>query len=91
MSMGKTKKVGTTGRFGTRYGTRARKRVREIEKTSRAQYKCPSCESRTMKRGSGIGIWECRFCGWKGAGGAWMPETISGRTAKRTTKRLSGQ
>ena len=86
--MGKTKKVGSTGRFGTRYGATIRKRVRKIEETLRITHKCPSCESVKVKRAS-IGIWECSFCGYRFTGGSWAPETPGGKIAQRTAKRLS--
>jgi len=86
--MGKTKKVGSTGRFGTRYGATIRKRVRKIEETLRIAHKCPSCESVKVKRVS-IGIWECTFCGFRFTGGSWAPETPGGKIAQRTAKRLS--
>ena len=86
--MGRTKKVGTTGRFGTRYGSTIRKRVKKIESTSKSSHKCPSCESIKVKRES-VGIWTCKFCGYRFAGGAWAPETPPGKLSHRTAKRLS--
>ncbi|MFX0114887.1 MAG: 50S ribosomal protein L37Ae [Candidatus Hodarchaeota archaeon] len=83
----KTKKVGSTGRFGTRYGTTLRKRVLRLEKELRVKHKCPSCSSQKVKRFS-VGIWICRFCGHKFTGGAYSPETPPGKTASRTAKRL---
>ncbi|MHA1972354.1 MAG: 50S ribosomal protein L37ae [Candidatus Hodarchaeales archaeon] len=86
--MGRTKKVGSTGRFGTRYGATIRKRVRKIENIMKSPHKCPSCDSLKVKRVS-IGIWECSFCGYRFTGGSWAPETPGGKIAKRTAKRLS--
>ena len=62
--MGRTKKVGSTGRFGTRYGATIRKRVKKIEQDSKRFHNCPSCDSLKVKRVS-IGIWQCRFCGFR--------------------------
>jgi large subunit ribosomal protein L37Ae len=70
--MGHTKKVGTTGRFGPRYGSTIRKRVAEIESEQKAYHKCPNCETRTLRRVA-AGIWECKKCKMKYAGGAWKP------------------
>jgi len=83
----RTKKVGSTGRFGTRYGATLRKRTLRIEKELKARHKCPSCSSPKVKRSS-IGIWICRFCGYKFVGGAYSPGTAPGKTASRTAKRL---
>ena len=46
--MPKTKKVGSTGRYGARYGSTIRKRVRQIEEKSKAVYKCPVCSMKTL-------------------------------------------
>lgn len=81
----KKKDVGSAGRFGTRYGRVARKEVAEVEKTSRAKHVCPSCESESVKRVSS-GIWQCRKCSHKFAGGAYAPETDAGETAHEALK-----
>ena len=70
----RTKKVGVTGRFGARYGSTIRKRVKAIEEKSRSLHKCPRCQSIKVKR-IAVGIWYCRKCGLKFAGGAYEPET----------------
>lgn len=73
-----TKKVGSTGRFGTRYGARLRKRVREIEANSKIRHRCPRCRLVKVEQKS-VGIWECRKCEYKFAGGAWEPQTNTGK------------
>jgi large subunit ribosomal protein L37Ae len=70
--MGKTRKVGVTGRFGTRYGVSLRRRTKEIETGVRSHHVCPSCESKKVKRVS-TGVWSCQKCGYKFAGGAYSP------------------
>ena len=45
-----TKKVGTTGRFGPRYGTRTIKIVTAMEKKTKKKQICPYCERPTLKR-----------------------------------------
>ncbi|HIH14269.1 MAG TPA: 50S ribosomal protein L37ae [Nanoarchaeota archaeon] len=73
----KTKKVGSTGRFGARYGLRIRKQVLDIERNQRQKQKCPFCLKFTVKRLS-KGIWECGHCSIKFAGRAYEPG-ITGR------------
>ncbi len=68
-----TKKVKSTGRFGVRYGRRIRVRSLEVEKTLKIRHECPSCTKKALKRIS-AGIWGCRTCGLKVAGGAYSPE-----------------
>lgn len=83
--MGRTRYVGSAGRFGTRYGRVARRDVAQVEKTSRAKHVCPSCENEKVKRVSS-GIWQCRKCSHKFAGGAYAPETSAGQTAKKALR-----
>ncbi|MEF8879863.1 MAG: 50S ribosomal protein L37ae [Candidatus Thermoplasmatota archaeon] len=78
----RTKKVGPSGRFQSRYGVRPRTRVRNIEKIQRAKHKCPSCGHKKVKRVS-TGIWQCRKCENKFAGGAYTPTTETGRNVKK--------
>lgn len=73
--MGRTKKVGRAGKFGPRYGTRARKLIVEIERKQRQPQKCPSCGAMKVKRLS-TAIWQCRRCGIKFAGAAYVPSTL---------------
>ena len=49
MSQG-TKKVGSTGRFGARYGVSVRRRLGAVEKKQRQKYECPSCSKVNVKR-----------------------------------------
>lgn len=66
----RTKKVGSTGRFGSKYGKKIRDRVKSIEKKKNEKYKCPSC-SRTAVTREASGIWVCKKCGKKYASGAY--------------------
>ena len=70
--MTKKKKVGSTGRFGARYGLKIKKKVLEIEKIQRKKCKCPFCAKLTVKR-LATGIWYCKACKTKFAGGAYAP------------------
>ena len=78
----RTKKVGPAGRFQARYGVRARTRVRNVEIIQRAIHNCPSCGHKSVKR-AGTGIWQCRKCGAKFAGGAYLPKTEAGQNVDK--------
>ncbi|MCK4270857.1 MAG: 50S ribosomal protein L37ae [Methanogenium sp.] len=78
--------TGSAGRFGPRYGRFIRKRVNDIEKISRAKHICPRCETQAVAR-RGTGIWECRKCNFKFAGGAYVPQTPILKVALRTIER----
>lgn len=70
--MGRTKKVGTTGRFGPRYGRRVKVALKKIEEKQRKKYTCPKCKKKGVKRVA-AGIWQCLKCGNKFSGGAYIP------------------
>ena len=59
-----TRKVGSAGRFGVRYGRSVRAKVAEVEKRQRQKQKCPYCSKLTAKR-LAVGIFLCRKCGSK--------------------------
>ncbi len=84
----RTKKVGTSGRFQSRYGVKSRTIVREIESQQRQNHPCPSCGALNVHRTS-TGIWQCRKCGYTFAGGAYMPTTPSGTSADRILRGLA--
>ncbi|TFF88673.1 MAG: 50S ribosomal protein L37ae [Promethearchaeota archaeon] len=79
----KTKKVKSTGKYGTRYGSTNRKRIREIELKSKSKFRCPKCRTRAVKRRSS-GIWYCEKCNTLITGGAWILETSEGKRSRRT-------
>ena len=68
----RTKKVGSAGRFGARYGVRIRKRIAEIEKQSKGRHECPKCKAVALLRDAS-GIWSCRHCSAKIASSSYMP------------------
>ena len=78
-------RVGSAGRFGTRYGRIARKRVGDIEREMNADHECPECEDDRVSR-AGTGIWECEACGFKFAGGCYRPRTPTGETVERSIR-----
>ncbi|KAK4986883.1 60S ribosomal protein L43 [Elasticomyces elasticus] len=72
----RTKKVGITGKYGTRYGASLRKQVKKMEITQHARYTCTFCGKTTVKRHS-VGIWNCRACKKTVAGGAYTVSYVS--------------
>ena len=71
--MGRKKKIGSAGRYGNRYGKKARKAVSEIEKLQKQRHICPSCGMPYAKRVA-KGIFICRKCGTKFTGMAYYPK-----------------
>ncbi len=88
--MGRTKKVGSAGKFGVRYGMRLRKKWVEVDRKQRRKHLCPVCRKLGVRRVS-TGIWQCRKCGTKFAGGAYIPTTPMLATALRTVKKVVGE
>jgi len=78
----RTKKVGPVGRFGARYGVRARSRVRNVELVQKQKHVCPSCGHKKVKRVS-TSIWQCQKCDVKFAGGAYVPKTEAGQNVDK--------
>lgn len=69
-----TKKVGMTGKYGPRYGTKTKKLILEIENKRKQEKICPYCERFSLKR-IAAGIWYCKKCKAKFAGGAYFPKS----------------
>ncbi|MFQ6094845.1 MAG: 50S ribosomal protein L37ae [Candidatus Bathyarchaeia archaeon] len=82
----RTKKVGGTRGLGARYGVTVRKRYRTVVGDMRKPRTCPQCGFRSVRRES-VGIWVCRKCGFRFTGGAYVPTTKLGVTAKRSAVR----
>lgn len=83
--MGRTYKVGPAGSYGARYGTVARKRYSTVVTALRAPHECPQCHISAVTRLS-VGIWFCGRCGFKFAGGAYLPTTKLGQIAERAAR-----
>ncbi len=79
------KRLNLGGGFGPRYGTVARRQYLEIVSALRTRHECPRCSFRTVKRWS-VGIWHCKKCGYRFAGGAYTPTTKLGEIAARATR-----
>ncbi|KAJ6263236.1 60S ribosomal protein L37a [Drechslerella dactyloides] len=54
-----------------RYGASLRKQVKKMEISQHSKYTCAFCGKTTVKR-TAVGIWDCRGCGKKVAGGAYL-------------------
>jgi large subunit ribosomal protein L37Ae len=78
----RTKKVGSTGRFQARYGVKSRTRIRNVEIQQKAKHVCPSCGHKKVKR-KDTSIWQCKKCGVKFAGGAYLPKTEAGENVEK--------
>lgn len=88
--MARTKKVGSTGRFGSRYGAKLRRRVLDIDNRRKEPTRCPACATKALKR-QAVGLWKCSKCNLLFAGGAYVPYTDAGKAAKRAiAQRVSG-
>lgn len=72
MAYSHTKKVGRSGRFGSRIGKKTRDEVNAIEEVSKLKHKCPKCGKRKVIRLE-AGIWVCKGCKTKFTGGAYTP------------------
>jgi len=81
----KVKKVGPAGTFGPRYGTVVRRRYAEVISGMRIPHECPRCHLQAVKR-LAVGVWSCRKCGVKFAGGAYIPMTKLGDVSKRAAR-----
>lgn len=80
-----TKKVGSAGRFGPRYGGVMRKQVAAIEKVQKAAHACIKCGAQSVYR-IHTAIWECQKCGDSFAGGAYAPQTGAGLGAAQALR-----
>lgn len=69
-------------KFDVRGGSKHRKAYRKIKKAKTAKYECPACSKTSVRRES-AGVWVCRSCGAKFAGGAYSLTTPAGRLAMR--------
>jgi len=68
----KLKKTKHAGRFGARYGKKARAALVAVEEKQRVKQVCPFCGKPGVKRVS-KGIWQCRrkTCGKRFASGTY--------------------
>ena len=85
--IGKTKKVGITGKFGARYGSNVRKKYRLIVEKMKGEIKCPRCITKGSIHRVSTGICHCKKCDAKFTGGAYYIETPRGAESYRIAKR----
>jgi len=77
-----TEKVSSTGRYGSRYGVSIKKRVLKVEERQAHKVPCPFCGFAKIKR-EAAGLFFCKKCDARFAGGAYEPETLIGKTIKK--------
>ncbi len=65
IKMSRTKKVKATGKYGVRYGTKVKEKLKPIEAKQRKKQTCPYCGKKKLKRLASSGIWVCKRCGKK--------------------------
>ncbi|KAK4218104.1 60S ribosomal protein L43 [Rhypophila sp. PSN 637] len=83
----RTKKVGISGKYGTRYGASLRKLVKKQETSQHARYTCTFCGKDSVRR-SAVGIWNCKSCKKSMAGGAYTVSTPAAAAMRSTLRRL---
>ena len=84
----RTKKVGSSGRYGPRYGVKLRRRISSLETRQKKKHICPNCQYSAVKRVS-TGIWACKHCGYTFTGGAYLPTTAVGESKLEYIENLS--
>jgi large subunit ribosomal protein L37Ae len=80
----------SAGRFGVRYGTKARKIVGDSEEKMRAEYTCSKCGAKKISR-IGTGIWQCSKCEHTFAGGAYVPQSPAHTTVLRAVQGVKAE
>lgn len=66
--MAHTKKVGVTGKYGTRAGKKLRDKIKKVHQ-ARKDSKCRQCDGKVKRLATGI--WFCKKCNLKFTGGAY--------------------
>ena len=66
-----TKKVGASGKFGSRYGKKLRDNYSKLFASSKKKYNCPICAREKAVKRLSFGVWECKICKTKFASGAY--------------------
>jgi large subunit ribosomal protein L37Ae len=87
--MGKTKKAGISGKFGSRYGAKVRKEWNDLAEKQKGYVKCPRCKTKLRNMREFSGLWHCRRCGATWTGGAWQSSTERGKESHRIAVRMA--
>ncbi len=74
--MARKKKVKQAAKFRAGFGLSVRRKWLEIDIPQRKKYFCKRCGKKAVKR-IGTGIWQCNSCGYKFAGGCYLPSTTA--------------
>ena len=84
------KRLGSTKRFGSRYGRRIRNKLEIVEKEQKKKHKCPYCNKINGIKRLAAGIWNCSKCDSKFTAKAY---TISKKKTKKVVakKEKSGE
>lgn len=61
--------------------------IKKLEISQHAKYECSFCGKQVVKR-EAAGIWHCKKCGVKMAGGAWSLSTASAQTVRAALARV---
>ncbi|MFC1742037.1 50S ribosomal protein L37ae [Nanoarchaeota archaeon] len=85
--MAKKVKLGSTKRYGPRYGRRNKDKVASLEKEHRGRHKCPYCAYVKVVR-LAKGIWACQKCGAKFAGKAYTYDQVKRSIAPEEKKMI---
>ena len=56
-----TKKVGASGKFGSRYGKKLRDNYSKLFASSKKKYNCPICAREKAVKRLSFGVWECKI------------------------------
>ncbi len=79
------KKLGSTKRFGARYGARLKHILSKIEKEQKGRQICPYCHSDKVRR-IAVGIWHCGRCDAKFTGKAYsVRKVVTAEEAEQET------
>lgn len=72
--------------LGSRYGRKVRHTYMHILEQQKSDYECPKCFRKTIKRES-KGVWHCKKCDHKFAGGAFRPDTNAKKLLRQALRR----
>jgi large subunit ribosomal protein L37Ae len=61
--------------------------VKKIEISQHSKYVCPFCGKNTVKR-KAVGIWDCKSCKKRMAGGAYVLSTAAAADVRTTLTRV---